>query len=218
MRGIAHDRRFDGTGTNSSRDLPGLLARVPQLHLKMEPMARRDFELRNDYGEPIEIVFAVVAVVLLLACGNVASLLRARRCAAAGDGGACVAGRGTDAAGAPTAYREPAPGGRGGRAGRSGGGVDRPGTVRMLAPEDAPVHLPLAIDWRMLAFTALMSIATAVAFGIAPALRASKVEVHAALKSGARLAGGRAARQRPAGAYCCRWCCWWPPGCSCGRC
>ena len=184
------------TGTNSSRDLPGLLARVPQLHLKMEPMARGISKLRNDYGEPIEIVFAVVAVVLLLACGNVASLLLAR----AGARQREMAVRVSLGAGRMRLVRQLLTeslllAGAAAVLGALAAVWTAPAIVRMLAPEDAPVHLPLAIDWRMLAFTALMSIATAVAFGIAPALRASKVEVHAALKSGARLAGGRAARQ-----------------------
>src|SRR5262249_5217777 len=48
------------------------------------------------------------------------------------------------------------------------------------------------LDWRVFMFVAVLTLVTGVAFGIAPALRASRVEIAATLKEGARSdAGGR---------------------------
>ncbi|HEV2986196.1 MAG TPA: ABC transporter permease [Vicinamibacterales bacterium] len=52
----------------------------------------------------------------------------------------------------------------------------------------------LTVDTRVLAFTALVSIVTGLAFGIAPAVRASSVDFLSALKDGARSSAGVAVR------------------------
>jgi putative ABC transport system permease protein len=53
----------------------------------------------------------------------------------------------------------------------------------------------LTVDTRVLAFTALVSIVTGLAFGIAPALRASSVDLLSALRDGARASAGVAVRR-----------------------
>jgi putative ABC transport system permease protein len=59
-------------------------------------------------------------------------------------------------------------------------------------PEDLPYWIRLDLDGRVLAFTALVSLLTAMAFGLAPALRASRPDVVAELKEGGRSGGSRA--------------------------
>ena len=62
-------------------------------------------------------------------------------------------------------------------------------------PEDMRSHMPflegLGIHWGMMAFTAVVSLAMGLLFGLAPALRLSKTDLHAALESGHRSTGGR---------------------------
>jgi putative ABC transport system permease protein len=62
-------------------------------------------------------------------------------------------------------------------------------------PPDMRSHMPfldgLGIHWTMLAFTAAVSLATGVLFGLAPALRLSRTDLHAALESGQRSTAGR---------------------------
>src|SRR5262249_19185317 len=50
----------------------------------------------------------------------------------------------------------------------------------------------LTLDWRLLAFAAAVSVATAVAFGLAPALRGSRFAPQEALRDGGRGTAGRA--------------------------
>jgi predicted permease len=50
--------------------------------------------------------------------------------------------------------------------------------------EMATVTLDLGIDWRMVLYTLLLAVATAVAFGLVPALQASRVDVISDLKAG----------------------------------
>src|SRR5262245_59020926 len=48
--------------------------------------------------------------------------------------------------------------------------------IRQLWTQSGPVFLQLGIDWRVLAFTATVAVATALLCGVAPALRASRVD------------------------------------------
>jgi len=70
--------------------------------------------------------------------------------------------------------------------------------LRMLVaalPADMRSHMPflegIGIHWGMLAFTAAVSLAMGMLFGMAPALRLSKTALHADLESGRRSTGGR---------------------------
>jgi predicted permease len=58
--------------------------------------------------------------------------------------------------------------------------------VRQLSSTTNTVFLDLGLDWRILGFTALIAIATAILFGVAPALRASRVQPNEALKEQGR--------------------------------
>ncbi len=58
--------------------------------------------------------------------------------------------------------------------------------VRTLGPADIPRLRDVAVDSRTLGFTLLLALLTSTLFGIAPAVRASRVELHAALENGTR--------------------------------
>jgi len=66
--------------------------------------------------------------------------------------------------------------------------------VKLISTERAPFYLDMHLDWRVLSFSALMAISTCLLFGLAPAFRSSRTEPGLTLKSGGR--GMTAGRQR----------------------
>jgi predicted permease len=182
---------------------PSLAQRWLAQRLKLTPAARGISPLREQYGDPLKILWMVVALVLLVACGNVANLFLAR----AGMRQREMAVRLSLGAGRPRLVRQLLAESLILACGAAVLGLlvarwSLPLLVRLLAPADSPVQLVLDLDWRVLAFTAISAAVTAILFGLFPALRATNVEIHGALKSGARLtsaAGGRAGKLMVAG-------------------
>ena len=68
----------------------------------------------------------------------------------------------------------------------------------MKLPTDIALVFDLRIDWRVMAFTLVVSLATGVVFSLLPALQASKPELVPALKDEAALGGFRRSRLRNA--------------------
>ncbi len=56
-------------------------------------------------------------------------------------------------------------------------------TVRLVAQLDIPLNADLGLDYRVLIFTLLLSVATGVAFGLAPALKTTRVTLTPALRA-----------------------------------
>ena len=61
--------------------------------------------------------------------------------------------------------------------------------LKAVLPADTPRLSSVAIDGRVLAFTALIALATGVIFGLAPALHASKIDLTESLKTGGQYSG-----------------------------
>jgi putative ABC transport system permease protein len=72
-----------------------------------------------------------------------------------------------------------------------------PYIVNLLTPSNDPAYLDLHVEWRVLGFVTLIGIATTLFFGLAPALRASAVSPHEALKAGGSKQFGRVGILRP---------------------
>jgi putative ABC transport system permease protein len=142
----------------------------------LEPAAAGRSELRTQYRQPLLVLMGMVGVVLLVACANVANLLLARGEARRHELSARLA------------------------LGASPGRLVRqlltesvllviPGTilglalavwgsqvlVSQLATSESSVTLALPVDWRLLGFLAALGLTTGLAFGLAPAWRARRV-------------------------------------------
>jgi len=144
-------------------------------------------DLREQFAKPLWVLMAMVCVVLLIACANLANLLLARGTARRREIGTRLAL-----------------------------GVDRPRLVRQLITEsfllslvgavlsvpvgwlasralfamvsagNSTLILDFAPDSRVLLFTGAVAVLTTLLFGVVPALRSTRVDIHSVLKETAR--------------------------------
>jgi putative ABC transport system permease protein len=154
--------------------------------------------VRMDFERPLWILAAVVALVLLIACSNVANLLIARAAARERE----MAMRISIGAGRARLLQQLLieSGLLAGLACVMGLAVTSetaPSIVNLLSPSDYPAYLDLQIGWRILGFVALIGVAVTVLFGLGPALRASSVSPHEALKTGGSKQSARSGLLRP---------------------
>ena len=153
--------------------------------LVASPSATGLSKIRQDYDQPLKMLMAVVVLVLLIACANIASLMLAR---------------------AATRRKEIAV--------RLSLGASRFRLIRQLLTECIllscagallgvlfarwgcsllvhfistarnPVFLELSLDGRILGFTAAIAVATGLLFGVLPAFRSTRVSLSVSMKGG----------------------------------
>ncbi len=161
--------------------------------LTLSPAATGFSETRDRYRGALFTLMAVVGVVLLIACANIANLLLARAAAREREIAirlAIGAGRGRVVRQLLTESLVLASAGAvlGLVFAQWAGGL----LVGFMSSAKRPLWLDLSLDWRVVAFTTGVAVLTAVLFGLVPAWRATRVDPQAALKAGGRgLVGGR---------------------------
>jgi predicted permease len=154
--------------------------------------------LRQQFSQPLLILMTVVALVLLIACANVANLLLARASGRRKE----IALRLCLGAGRERLIRQLLAESIllaiiGGALGLLFSSWGRQLLMGLISNGLEPISLDVRTDYRVLGFTGGISLFTSILFGLAPALRASRVDLTPALKESARGLSGDVFRMRP---------------------
>jgi predicted permease len=187
-------RRFAAANVDPKH--PENLRQVPALRMRTEPGARGVSQLRGrDVSLPLAILMSAAVLLLLIACANTANLLLARAAARRRE----IAVRLSQGAGRARLVRQLLTESLllAAIAGGCGLALARWGSVlllRIAAGRSAGWPLDLSLGWRKLVFLSLACLGTALLFGLAPALQATRLDLVAALKVavGSTGGGGRA--------------------------
>jgi predicted permease len=184
LAAISH--AFEANRLKSATDLSQeTVKNVLANQVLMTPAPNGASGMQAAYGQALAALGALVLMVLLIACANVANLMTAQAAARAREMALRVsigAGRGrliqmilVESALLAIASAI--------------GGVlfawwSAPFVVSMINPPDNPARLALPADWRVLLFGAALTLAVVLFFGLLPALRASSVQPARVLKGG----------------------------------
>jgi putative ABC transport system permease protein len=173
-------------------DLEGIARRLAERYpesnrewgVRMIPF--QEWLVRPEARQMVLVLFSAVGLLLLLGCANISNLLLAR----ATTRGRELGLRAALGAGRARLIRQLLTesvllAGMGAAAGLAvAQGALR--LLRTLGPQYVPRLEEVSLDGRVLAFTLVLSLATGILFGIAPALQASRTDLHALLRQGGR--------------------------------
>jgi predicted permease len=155
-------------------------------HIQLEPASKGLTFLRAQFSRPLQILMTVVAVVLLIACANVGTLLVGRSTARQKE----VAVRLSLGASRLRLLRQLLTesvllAGLGGALGVLFANWGSRVLLPLLSSGGEPLHFEAQRDAKVLGFTAAVSLLTGILFGLVPARGTTRVELTPALKIGA---------------------------------
>jgi putative ABC transport system permease protein len=154
---------------------------------ELQPVERGVSRLRERYQRPLMTIMVVVLLVLLIGCANIANLLLARAASRRHELSVRRAlGASSLQLGVQLLFESLVLAAGGALLGLGlavwGGRL----LVRQLSATNRTALLDLTLDWRVLAFTAAVTVFTAIIFGMAPAIGAARVQPSEALKKQGR--------------------------------
>jgi putative ABC transport system permease protein len=166
--------------------------------LQAQPAGTGISDLRDRFKDPLEILMAVVGLVLLIACANIASLMIARAASRHKE----IAVRRALGASRVRLIRQlltecvllSLAGAALGIFFARGGCTL---LVHLMSTTRTPLALQFPLDVRVLAFTAVIAVLTGILFGVLPAFGSMRVSLTAAMKGSMAAESQRHARFRP---------------------
>jgi predicted permease len=164
-------------------------------YLPVAPGSRGASTLRANFGKPLQILMAVVGLILLITCANIANILLARSAARQKE----ISVRVALGARASRLFRQMLTeaillAGIGGAVGLLLAHWADAALLRMVSDGAGQVPLVVHLDAKILAFTLGVSLLTGILFGLAPAFRATRLDVNSGLNGTSRSVAGSSAR------------------------
>jgi predicted permease len=166
---------------------------IARVHVTLEPANKGLSSLRRQFARPLQVLMAIVVLVLLIACSNVANLLIARTTGrrheialrlALGISRRRLIGQVLTESLLLSVIS--------GTVGLIFAWWSRDALLRLVTPDGSPVPLAVTTDTRLHAFVAALSMVTGIGFGLAPAWQSAHVNLVSTIGSAARGASGRA--------------------------
>ncbi len=158
---------------------------IQRAYIELTPTGRGLSRLRGEFSLSLQILMAVVGVVLLIACANVANLLLARAAARQKEFAVRLAlGAGRTRLIRQSLTESMLLAGLSAAAGILLAWRLSHLLVLMASTGSEPLPLDVTPNARILGFTLLASLLSALVFGTAPALRAARIEPNSSLKGG----------------------------------
>ena len=172
---------------------PIVKERFLRMWLDLLPAAKGRSNFRQQYSNPLLVLMSIVALVLLIACANVANLLIARATARQKEIAVRLAlGAGRDRIISQLLIESLILAIAGGIAGLALAVWIVRTLINFLPPGNTPLTISSTPDWRILAFNLGISLVTGIIFGLVPALQATRPNLAPTLKDevGSIVSGG----------------------------
>jgi putative ABC transport system permease protein len=165
----------------------GLIEGYRRLRFGVFPAGRGVSRLREAHGTSLSLLLGLTGLVLLITCGNLATLMLARASARERE----IAVRVAIGASRPRLVSQMVTESLLVAAGGAALAVPMAllsgrALVTFLETPTSPVTLSLTVDWRLVMFIGAIAIVAAVLFGLVPALRVSMVEPISAMRQASR--------------------------------
>ncbi|MGQ0648267.1 MAG: FtsX-like permease family protein [Gemmatimonadaceae bacterium] len=170
------------------------MARFKAKRMVVEPGSRGQSQTHAEARTPLTLLLGITAVVLLIACANIANLLLARGANRATEMGVRLAlGAGRRQLVRQLLVESLLLAAVGGVVSLVLASWTLKG-IGALLPADASDTVQLAIQWPVVVFTGVLAVVTGLLFGLFPALNSTRADLISTIRAGAgQIAGGRGA-------------------------